>query len=99
MMSWFAAIALGAATTGGAHASIMSGFGGDIPRYAIVPGFWTVWFGPPMPEETQEIVYFGVNTAFWACAWRACPSLARLACMAIAADTAIGFGARFLPRK
>jgi hypothetical protein len=104
MISWFLAFVLGAATTGGATASMMSEVGGAIPRLAIAPGFLTVWFGPPLTEKAENVeraeyaVFFAVNTTVWAFGWKCCPYFARQASMAIAMDAAAGFGARFVTK-
>ena len=99
-MSWLLAIALGAGTTGGATASMMSDFKRDIPQRAVTIGFWAVWFGPPVGAiEAQNAVYFGVNTLVWAVAWRQCPTLAYQASATIAMDAAEGFVTRFFARE
>jgi hypothetical protein len=90
-MSLLFSIALGAATAGGSTASMMY-LGGDVARWAIWPGFLAVWFAPPLSEEADYAVFYGVNTSVWAVAWQCCPELTSKAAAVIMLDAAIRLG-------
>lgn len=99
MISWVAAIALGVATTAEASILSMSDYATDQEGYTLAPGLFAVYIVQPKWFIHRQVIFFGVNTAFWSCTWRQFPTFARKTCWAMATNTAFRFGASFFPKK